>query len=58
MTDANLPEASDGGPPLADDHFQPPRLSILHLLIWTAVAATLLKFIVVGAWRQGAGGRA
>jgi hypothetical protein len=55
MTDADRPKASDGGPPLADEHFQPPRLSILHLLIWTAVAATLLKFIVVGAWRQGAG---
>jgi hypothetical protein len=26
-----------------DDHYQPPRLRILHLLIWTAVAAVLLK---------------
>ena len=42
MSDLDL---SNAGEPLpADDHIQPPRLSILHLLLWTTVAAVLFKF--------------
>ncbi len=42
MSDAELPNPSDGEP--ADDHFQPPRLRILHLLAWMTVATVIFKF--------------
>jgi hypothetical protein len=53
VTDADLPSPPAAeSPPFRDgppthDHFQPPRLRILHLLAWMTVAAVLLKFGVV-----------
>ena len=44
MSDAELSRMTEGE--LVDDHYQPPRLRILHFLIWTAVTAVLLKFNV------------
>jgi limonene-1,2-epoxide hydrolase len=49
VTDADLSNAPDGRPTPSPgtaappEHFQPPPLRILHLLIWTAVAAALFK---------------
>jgi hypothetical protein len=62
VTDADLPNPIDAEPLPADDHYQPPRLSILHLLLWTTVAAVLFKFnmavtAVITGVIAGMGGR-
>ena len=50
MSAADTPEPSPLPPGLAlPEHYEPPRLSILHLLIWMTVAAVLFK---LQAWHE------
>ena len=55
MSAADQPEALPLPPgPALPEHYEPPRLSILHMLIWMTVAAVLFKLqVAIEATDQG-----